>query len=299
MSAAAVSAVAAGAYVVSSSIKADQVVASSIQSQIKTARDLGVPQGKINAVLDTDYGSGFDGLTDFAHNNRIISLGLESLIAKQQKELPASTSSGKMARSTVSACAEVSSKASKPKVLSTPIPPVDNSRNVEVFPEASGSSRGFNLPGFTAYSGSWRDSNLPGFVAHEQSWQDSIFERSKSKAAKPEAQEENVGVKVPSGGAPDPDDEEGGNERDGSKEPEVTDFKTSNFKIGDNIGLHRFTIRFEKTKIRDPKTGQYIKKDRGINSGVGSHGGSYWKLFESEKGKQIGTITQDRYWLRK
>ena len=289
-------AVAAGAYVVSSAIKADQSVISDIQSQIKIARDLGVSQDKINAVLSHDYGSGEDGLTDFSHNNRMISLGLESIIVKQQKALSFSTSSARMPV-VASKRVVVDEAASKPKALSTPIPPVDNSGNVETFPEASSTDRRFDLPGFSAYPGSWGTSKLPGFVAHEQNWQDSIFEKSKAKATTVNAKKEEASREkaASSGGDYDPGDDSD-KKGDESKQQEVTEFKTSNFKIGDNIGLQRFTIRFEKNKFRDPKTGQYIQKDRALNSGSGPHDGEL-KLFNKGK-KKIGTITKDGRWLR-
>lgn len=56
---------------------------------------------------------------------------------------------------------------------------------------------------------------------------------------------------------------------------------TSMAKKADNGG-DIVLERFKKSKklddgsygLKDPKTGEYIEKDRGINSGSGSHGGS-------------------------
>jgi hypothetical protein len=95
-------------------------------------------------------------------------------------------------------------------------------------------------------------------------------------------------------GAPniDPDDFEP--EEEG--ENDAKEFKTSNFERGNNVGLHRFTERFEKTKFRDPKTKQYIEKDHAFNSGSGPHDGAY-KLFD-QSGKRIGTVTKEGKWLR-
>lgn len=46
----------------------------------------------------------------------------------------------------------------------------------------------------------------------------------------------------------------------------------------------------------DPKTGQYIEKDRAFNSGSGPHDGT-WKL-QDKKGKRIGNFTEDGKFLR-
>lgn len=49
--------------------------------------------------------------------------------------------------------------------------------------------------------------------------------------------------------------------------------------------------------MKDPKSGQYIEKDRGINTGSGPHGGSYWKLYDKQE-KFLGTVTEDGKFLR-
>ncbi len=92
---------------------------------------------------------------------------------------------------------------------------------------------------------------------------------------------------------PDPDDLE----PDDDKHKDEKVFKTKDFEKGDYVDLKRFTDRFEKVKFRDPKTQQYIEKDRAFNSGTGPHDGSY-KLFD-KTGNRIGTITKDGKWLRK
>jgi hypothetical protein len=91
----------------------------------------------------------------------------------------------------------------------------------------------------------------------------------------------------------DPDDED----KEKSSDQNKNKYKRTNYEKGDDVGIERFTIRFEKNKFRDPKTGQYIQKDKAVNSGAGSHGGSEWKLFDKSK-KQIGTISSDGKWLR-
>ncbi len=70
-------------------------------------------------------------------------------------------------------------------------------------------------------------------------------------------------------------------------------FKKSDFKKGDYIDLKRFTNKFEKTNLKDPKTGQYIERDVGNNP----HGGSYWKLFTRDK-ERIGTLSKEGKFLR-
>ena len=49
--------------------------------------------------------------------------------------------------------------------------------------------------------------------------------------------------------------------------------------------------------LEDPKTGEYVEKDKGVNSGSGSHGGSYWKL-KDRFGNRVGTISKEGKWLR-
>ena len=74
--------------------------------------------------------------------------------------------------------------------------------------------------------------------------------------------------------------------------------KSSNFDKGDDIGLERFAIKSKGGRLVDKKTGQYLEADRARNSGVGGHGGSYWKLYD-KRGNKIGTIDKDGRWLRK
>lgn len=81
---------------------------------------------------------------------------------------------------------------------------------------------------------------------------------------------------------PEPDDED----------PE--DFKTKDFKKNDKIGLHRFTQKGKNGRLTDPKTKQYLERDRGRGR---SHGGSHWKLNDAQ-GNRLGTISKDGRWLR-
>ncbi len=69
------------------------------------------------------------------------------------------------------------------------------------------------------------------------------------------------------------------------------------YKVGENIGLGRFTQRLKRGTYRDPKTRETIVPDRARNSGEGGHGGSWWKLL-NKKGKRIGTISQEGIYLR-
>lgn len=43
--------------------------------------------------------------------------------------------------------------------------------------------------------------------------------------------------------------------------------------------------------------GTYLIRDYGVNSGVGGHGGSYWKLY-NRNGQRIGTYSRYGYYLR-
>jgi hypothetical protein len=73
------------------------------------------------------------------------------------------------------------------------------------------------------------------------------------------------------------------------------------YNKGEDINLSRFTETSKvngKNVLMDPKTKQYIMKDKGKNSGVGGHGGSAWKLF-NKSNERIGTISEDGRWLRK
>ncbi len=66
---------------------------------------------------------------------------------------------------------------------------------------------------------------------------------------------------------------------------------------GTKIDLDRFSDRQSKSGqrgvLRDPKTGEYLERDRGNNP----HGGSHWKL-KDRKGKRIATISKDGTILR-
>lgn len=93
------------------------------------------------------------------------------------------------------------------------------------------------------------------------------------------------------GGNPDPDWEPEDDKFDPAKE-EVKDYKKSDFQKGDNIGLHRFTQKVNSRTWKDPKSGQYIQKDRALNSGAGPHGPSRWKLYDRTE-RLLGTITKD------
>ena len=72
----------------------------------------------------------------------------------------------------------------------------------------------------------------------------------------------------------------------------------SNFEVGENIDLQRFTERLKGGMFKEVKTGQSITPDRARNSGTGIHGGSYWKLLD-KFGKRIGTVSEDGRFLRK
>ena len=75
-------------------------------------------------------------------------------------------------------------------------------------------------------------------------------------------------------------------------------FKKKNLQIGDRIDLTRFTQRLKGGDLKDPKSGQILSKENALNSGAGSHGGSYWKL-KDKFGKRIGCISEDGRYLRK
>ena len=66
----------------------------------------------------------------------------------------------------------------------------------------------------------------------------------------------------------------------GDEDPDEEEYKTKDFKKNDKIGLKRFTKKGKNGRLIDPKTRQYIEKDRARNSGSGGHGGSHWKLFD-------------------
>ncbi|WP_342271852.1 hypothetical protein [Candidatus Tisiphia endosymbiont of Parasteatoda lunata] len=87
---------------------------------------------------------------------------------------------------------------------------------------------------------------------------------------------------------PDPGDLEPDDDEKNVENKDEIKYKKSNYEKGDDIGLHRFTERFEKTKLRDPKSGQYLEPDFGRGSGSGGHGGSHWKLYDGKR--RIGTI---------
>ena len=72
---------------------------------------------------------------------------------------------------------------------------------------------------------------------------------------------------------------------------------SKNFKKGDNISLDRFSKKLKNGSLEDPKSKQRLVPDCARASGVGPHGGSYWKLLD-RRGKRIGTISQDGRWLR-
>lgn len=93
------------------------------------------------------------------------------------------------------------------------------------------------------------------------------------------------------GGNPDPDWEPEDDKFDPTKE-EVKDYKKSDFQKGDNIGLHRFTQKVNSRTWKDPKSGQYIEKDRALNTGARPHGPSRWKLYDRFE-RLLGTITKD------
>jgi hypothetical protein len=69
-------------------------------------------------------------------------------------------------------------------------------------------------------------------------------------------------------------------------------------KIDDGfVDLSKFTQRMNGGKLKDPKTGYFLSKDKAVNSGTGTHGGSYWKL-ENSIEKRVGTLSQDGKFLR-
>lgn len=84
------------------------------------------------------------------------------------------------------------------------------------------------------------------------------------------------------------------------KDNNIKGYKTKDFEINDNIGLHRFTQRIKqagkRAKLVDPETKQYIEKDKAVNSGSGPHA-CYWKLYD-KIGNRIGTVTEDGRWKR-
>jgi hypothetical protein len=129
--------------------------------------------------------------------------------------------------------------------------------------------------------------NIANTIANDRQEQDyqALLKKQHSNA------EQKLDVKISGSsgtGMPDPND----------WEPDNNDerVKKSNFEKGDYIDLKRFTNRFEKTKLKDPETGQYIQQDNAVNSGI-THGGSYWKLYSRDK-KRIGTLAKDGKFLR-
>jgi hypothetical protein len=132
-----------------------------------------------------------------------------------------------------------------------------------------------------------------GFDIHRPSLDDLIkYKKGDGVRTNPQAGTQSAKA----GGNPDPDDDD---KFDPTKE-EVKDFKKSDFKKGDNIGLHRFTQRIDGRTWKDPKSGQIIQKENAINSGSGPHGPVHWKLFKSigEKLIRIGSITKDGRWWK-
>lgn len=68
------------------------------------------------------------------------------------------------------------------------------------------------------------------------------------------------------------------------------------------INLSAYTNRFgtaasgRSGKYNGPR-GTYVIRDWSVNSGVGSHGGSYWKLY-NRSGQRIGTYDKYGNYLR-
>ncbi|MBJ8024997.1 hypothetical protein [Bacillus cereus] len=60
-----------------------------------------------------------------------------------------------------------------------------------------------------------------------------------------------------------------------------------------NINISKFTTKVAG-KLKDPKSGWTIQRDRGNNP----HGGSFWKLFD-KSGKRIATLDKNGKILRK
>lgn len=87
--------------------------------------------------------------------------------------------------------------------------------------------------------------------------------------------------------------------------PIISTFRTYNTRDTLNIGGGAYVNMYGKTPYSPGAgsgpfygpNGTYLKKDRGVNSGGGSHGGSYWKLFDRHANR-IGTYDYDGNYLR-
>jgi hypothetical protein len=120
-----------------------------------------------------------------------------------------------------------------------------------------------------------KDEDLSGKALEKSRHKDE--NKSKSKPA------ESTTVWFGGGLEPDPDDEENHKKKR---------YKYTNYEKGEDIGIDRFAKRINGHTFEDPKSGQYIQKDRALNSGVASHGPSHWKLFDRFN-KLVGTISEN------
>ncbi|MBS4750176.1 hypothetical protein KG091_03670 [Carnobacteriaceae bacterium zg-ZUI78] len=71
---------------------------------------------------------------------------------------------------------------------------------------------------------------------------------------------------------------------------------------GTSLNLFRFVNKYG-VSAASGRAGTYTSgsytliRDRAVNSGSGTHGGSYWKLYD-RYGKRVGTFDRDGIWLR-
>lgn len=68
------------------------------------------------------------------------------------------------------------------------------------------------------------------------------------------------------------------------------------YEPGTQLDLDRFSDTVTRpgrpSVRRDPKTKEYLEKDRAANSGVGGHGGSHWKL-KDRNGNTSATVSEE------
>jgi|GEM_PF-2373200 len=124
---------------------------------------------------------------------------------------------------------------------------------------------------------------------------DNLYEKRKQGAQESKHKAGKHGIADFGSQMPDPDDFEPDEGKELNKE-----FKTRNFKEGDNIDLERFSKRIkqynQRAMFEDPKTGQRIQLDNAANTGSGPHG-CRWKLFD-KSGNRIGSVNEQGIWLR-